>query len=247
MVRSAPPPAGQGPGWSDKPDARHEFRQPIVVLALTTAIAGFVDAFAYLTYGAFVANQSSNVVFLGIGPAGRHPAWPAAAASLVAFAAGAGIVTRLRAARIRWAPSVRVLAATMFAMSVWAVLNVLLDHGRHGPQSRIALSALGGFSMGCLATLFVRTAGVATTITYQSGTVAKTGERIVGWVAGPTADRSRARRASLLGLLTLAGYAVGGAIGTLAQQRPLWVPAWATLALLAVLALARRDPASARS
>ncbi|MEV6813463.1 YoaK family protein [Micromonospora sp. NPDC051296] len=247
MVSSEPPQPGQRSGWTGLDDSRREFRLPFLVLALTTGIAGFVDAFAYLSYGAFVANQSSNVVFLGIGPAGRHPTWPAAAASLVAFAAGAGVVTRLRATRSRWSAPVRVLVATVIATSVWAVLNVLLQYGRHGPQARIALSALGGFAMGCLATLFVRTAGVATTITYQSGTVAKTGERIVSWLAGPGVDRTKARRASLLGLLTLVGYAVGGGIGTLAQQRPLWVPAWATLALVAVMFMVRPNPARTRS
>ncbi|MEU9508635.1 YoaK family protein [Micromonospora sp. NPDC048170] len=239
MPRSEPPRPADRTGPPDPEDSYREFRHPLVVLAMTTCVAGFLDAFAYLRYGVFVANQSGNVVFLGIGSGGQHPDWPSAAASLVAFAAGTGVVTRLRAARSRWTPPVRGLAAVVVAMALWAALNVLFEYGRTGPPPRLALAAAGGFAMGCLATLFVRTAGIATSITYQSGTVAKTGERIARWLAGPGTDRARARQASLLGLLTLAGYAVGGGIGTLAQQRPLWVPAWATLALLAVAPMLR--------
>ncbi|MET7876104.1 YoaK family protein [Micromonospora profundi] len=229
------------PGQLDPQDAYGEFRYPILVLAVTTSTAGFLDSFAFLRYGSFVANQSGNVLFIGVGAAGRQPAWPAALASLVAFGIGAGLVTRLRAAGTVRTSAARGLAAAVVATAAWSAVNVLLEYGRSGPQSRAALAALGGLAMGSLATLFVRTAGVATTITYQSGTVAKTGERIVGWIAGPGNSRSQARKGSLLGLLTLAAYAVGGALGTLAQQRPLWVPVWATLVLAAVaLALRRR-------
>ncbi|WP_341715945.1 YoaK family protein [Micromonospora sp. FIMYZ51] len=236
---SADPPAPANRTGPDLADSYRAFRHPLVVLATTTFVAGFLDAFAYLRYGAFVANQSSNVVFLGIGPAGGHPAWPTAAASLVAFALAAGLTARLRAVRSRWSPVSRGLTAAVATAALWAVLNVLFQYGRSSPQLRALLAAIGGFAMGALATLFVRTAGISTTITYQSGTVAKTGERVVRWLAGPRADRSRARRASLLGVLTLAGYAVGGGIGTLAQQRPLWVPTWAAFALLTVAPMIR--------
>ncbi|MEV6695058.1 YoaK family protein [Micromonospora sp. NPDC051196] len=238
MSRAEPPPPANRTG-PDLEDAYREFRHPIVVLSLTTLVAGFLDAFAFLRYGAFVGNQSSNVLFLGVGPAGAHPAWPSAAASLVAFIVGAGLTTRLRAVASRWSPVSRGLVAVVATVVLWGVLNVLFEYGRDSPQLRALLAAVGGFSMGALATLFVRTAGVATTITYQSGTAAKIGKRVVGWLFGPRADRSKARHATLLGLLTLASYAVGGGIGALAQQRPLWVPVWAALALLAVALLVR--------
>ncbi|MFF5179618.1 YoaK family protein [Micromonospora sp. NPDC000316] len=229
------------PSQPDPQDAYRVFRYPILALAVTTATAGFVDAFAFLRYGVFVANQSGNAIFLGIGPAGRHPAWPAALTSLVAFGAGAGVVARLRAMGPPRTSATRGLAATVIAMAVWSAVNVLLEYGRTSPQSRAVLAAFGGLAMGSLATLFVRTAGVATTITYQSGTVAKTGERIVSWIAGSGNKRSQARKGSLLGLLTLATYAVGGALGTLAQQWPLWVPVWATLVLAAMAPALRRS------
>ncbi|WP_433358273.1 YoaK family protein [Micromonospora saelicesensis] len=228
---------------SDPQDVYGEFRCPLLVLALTTGIAGFVDAFAFLRYGAFVANQSGNAALLGIGLAGRHAAWPESAASLIAFAAGTGVVSQVRAARSRWSPSLRGLACAVATLALWAVLNVLLHHGRQGGPSRIALAAAGGFAMGALATLFVRTAGITTAITYQSGTVAKIGERVGRWLAGPDNRRKRARQGTFLGLLALICYATGGGIGTVAQQQPLWVPAWGALALstLSFLVRSRRS------
>ena len=222
-----PAPAGTG----DPRDSYQEFRRPLVVLGLTTGVAGFVDAFAILRYGAFVANQSGNAVFLGIGLAGRHATWRESAASMVAFAVATGVISRLRAARGPSSPPVRALAAAVAAMALWAVLNALLHHGHQGGQARITLAAAGGFAMGALALLFARTAGITTNITYQSGTVAKTGERIGRWLAGPQTDRPRARQGTLLGLFALTCYAVGGGVGTLTQAHPLWVPACAALVL----------------
>ncbi|WP_328382983.1 DUF1275 domain-containing protein [Micromonospora zamorensis] len=224
---------------SDPQDVYGEFRRPLLVLALTTGIAGFVDAFAFLRYGAFVANQSGNAVLLGIGLAGRHAAWPESAASLIAFAAGTGVVSQVRAARSPWSPSLRGLACAVLTLALWAVLNVLLHHGRQGGPPRIALAAAGGFAMGALATLFVRTAGITTHITYQSGTVAKIGERVGRWLAGPDTRRKQARQGTFLGLLALLCYATGGGIGTVAQQQPRWVPAWGALALSALSFLVR--------
>lgn len=232
--------ASTGPSIpADPQDVYREFRHPLLVLALTTATAGFVDAFAFLRYGAFVANQSGNAVLLGIGLAGRHAAWPESAASLIAFAAGTGVVSQIRAAPSRWAPSSRGLACAVAAMALWAALNVLLHHGRQGGWARVGLAAAGGFAMGALATLFARTAGIATAVTYQSGTVAKLGERVGRLMVGPDAGRSRARQGIFLGLLALTCYAAGGGLGAVAQEDPLWVPAWGTLALSTLSLLVR--------
>lgn len=225
----------------DMTDSYREFRHPILALVLAIGTAGALDAFAFLRYGAFVANQSGNAVFLGIGPAGAHADWPASAASLVAFALGAGIVSRLRETMARWPVPVVNIVATELTMALWAVLNVLLAHGRPGPASRAALAATGAFAMGSLTTLVSRTAGIATSLTYQSGTTAKTGEHAVVWLVGGGTGRARARTGTLLGLLAIASYAAGGAIGTLAQREPRWVPFWGALALGALTMIVRRD------
>jgi uncharacterized membrane protein YoaK (UPF0700 family) len=205
-------------------------------------IAGALDAFAFIRYGAFVANQSGNAVFLGIGPLGEHPAWPASAASLVAFAAGAGTVHWLPGRAHRWTPATVKLVAAEIAMLLWAILNLALGFGRHGATSCVVLTSAGALAMGALATLLTRTAGVATTITCQSGTVAKTGEHAVRWLAG---DGPRARLGTFLGLLTISSYAAGGALGALAQRQPRWVPAAGTLALVTLFFVIRRDRAAA--
>ncbi|WP_433349891.1 YoaK family protein [Micromonospora sp. CA-111912] len=241
MSSSQPaPPSPDDPARPGPEESYREFRRPIAVLALCTGTAGFLDAFAFLRYGTFVANQSGNLIFLGIGPAGWHPAWPAAGASLLAFAGAAGVVSWIRSLPGRWSPALRGLGATALGLSLWTFLNVLLHHGQDGPVSRAVLAAAGGLATGAFTTLFVRTAGVTTTITYQSGTVVKTGGHIVRWIAAPGTDRSRARQASLLGLLTLVCYSIGGGIGAVAQQRPHWVPAWGLLALVPVALLVRR-------
>ncbi|NBE80047.1 YoaK family protein [Micromonospora rubida] len=232
-------PSSDDPAQSGPAESYREFRRPILVLALCTGTAGFLDAFAFLRYGTFVANQSGNLIFLGIGPAGWHPDWPASGASLLAFATGAGVVSWIRALPGRWSPALRGLGATAFTLSLWTFLNVLLHHGQHGPASRVVLAAAGALATGSFTTLFVRTAGVTTTITYQSGTVVKTGGHLVRWLA-PGSDRDRARRASLLGLLTLVCYSVGAGIGAEAQQQPQWVPAWGLLPLVLVALLVRR-------
>ncbi|MFF0100584.1 YoaK family protein [Micromonospora sp. NPDC005257] len=223
-------------------DSYREFRHPLAALVLAVVTAGALDAFAFLRYGAFVANQSGNAIFLGMGPAGAHPAWPVSAASIVAFSTTAGLVNLLRdRARQTTAPLVDI-AVTEVAMVVWTVLNLALAYGRHGMPSRVLLAAAGAVAMGSLTTVATRTAGIATPITYQSGTMTKTGERAAHWLFGPTAGRSRARRGTLLGLLALISYSVGGAIGTLAQHRPHWVPLWGLIALAVLVLLLRRHP-----
>ncbi|GIJ25173.1 hypothetical protein Vqi01_03350 [Micromonospora qiuiae] len=230
----------------DATDSYQEFRHPLLALALTTGIAGAMDAFAFLRYGAFVANQSGNAIFLGLGPAGEHPAWPASAAALVAFGAGAGIASWLRGQRRGRAATWVNLVITEAALVLWAVLNVLLAYGRHHASFRIVLAASGALAMGALATLLTSTAGFATTTTYQSGTVQKTGQYAVRWLTHPRADRGRAELGILLGLLTIASYAAGGAVGAWVQREPHWTPAWGAVALTAVALLVGR-PSRTRS
>lgn len=119
-----------------------------------------------------------------------HPTWPASAASLIAFAAGAGIAVWLRGRTRRWAPAITNLLGTEIALLLW----VLLAYGRHGTASRVVLTGTGALAMGSLATLFTRTAGIATAITYQSGTVAKMPTGLVALAATSLLVRGQGRR-----------------------------------------------------
>ena len=231
MNRSAP---------YDPADSYREFRRPIAALVLAVVTAGALDSFAFLRYGAFVANQSGNAIFLGMGPTGGHSTWPVSAASIVAFATAAGLVSLLRPHRadVGAAGGHRGHRGRHDRLG-GAQPGARVRPGRHGV--RVLLAAAGAAAMGSLTTLASRTAGIATPITYQSGTTTKTGERAARWLLGPAAGRA-GRRGTLLGLLALVSYSVGGAVGTLAQHRPRWVPLWGTLALAVLILLLRRHP-----
>ncbi|WP_155219247.1 YoaK family protein [Micromonospora sp. CP22] len=236
MVNRSVPPEGQ----DGTTDAYREFRLPLTALALAIVTAGALDAFAFLRYGAFVANQSGNVIFLGMGPAGEHPEWPVSGAAIVAFAVSAGLVDLLRRSLRPPMASMVALAVTAAVMVVWTVLDLALAHGRYGMASRVLLAAAGAVAMGSLTTVATRATGVPTPITYQSGTTKHTGEQAVRWFLGPRAGRVEARHAALLGLFALGCYTTGGALGTLAQHQSRWVPPSGTVAMLVLMLLVRR-------
>ena len=93
-----------------------------------------------------------------------------------------------------------------------------------------------------MSALMVRSAGTAVTTTYQSGTVAKTGERIAAWITGTGPARARARHASLMGVIGIVGYATGGGVGALTERHPVWTFVVALSILLLLLLLTTRSP-----
>ncbi|MFB9185917.1 DUF1275 family protein [Dactylosporangium sucinum] len=202
---------------------------------MATAVAGLMDALALTRYGVFVANQSGNLIHVGMGLAGHDPLWPASAASIGAFGVGAGIASRVR--RVRGPdPAVVEFGLALAALILWAVVDAALDRGVPGaPGPRAVLAAAGAFFMGCFGGLFVRTAGIATTITYHSGTVMKTGERLVAWMTGSGQARRKASQGAALGLLGLAGYVSGAFLGTLSSNRPMLTFALVLLVLVALM------------
>ena len=229
---------------SDPQDVYREFRQPLLVLALTTGIAGFVDAFAFLRYGAFVANQSGNAVLLGIGLAGRHGAWPESAASLIAFATGTGVVshgTRGTEPVVAVPPRARLRRGHAGALggaqrpapprpagravADRAGRRRWLRHGRAGDPVR---------SCGRDHHRHHLPVGHGGEDRRTRRALARPGRTPAG--SGPG-------RGTFLGLLALICYATGGGIGTVAQEQPQWVPAWGALALstLSFLVRSRRS------
>ncbi|MER7283851.1 DUF1275 family protein [Dactylosporangium sp. NPDC000244] len=222
----------------EAPDSSAEFRSPVLSLATATGVAGLMDALALTRYGVFVANQSGNLIHVGMGLAGHDPLWSASAASIAAFGCGAGTAFRARrrcGPGHRLDPAVIEFSLAAVALILWTVLDAALDHGVPGPGRRAALAAAGGFFMGCFGGLFARTAGIATTITYQSGTVKKTGERIVAWITGSGQVRRKTSQGVALGLLGLAGYVGGAFLGTLTSGRPMLTFAVAGTVLAALL------------
>lgn len=222
----------------DQQDTAAEFRYPLVALALTTALAGLVDAFTLLRYGVFTANQSGNIVHVGMGLSGRFPPWLTALASIVSFGLGGVAAVRLRRFS-RPLPPVNELLGVVVVLALWATADVLLDSGSRDRTHRILLAALAAFGLGMLAMLFLHTAGIKTSTTYQTSTVLNTAQALSDWISRRGRSAGAARR-WMLGLIGIGGYAVGGGIGAVTQRSLAWVFVLAIAVVATLLAIARR-------
>ncbi|MEV6813468.1 YoaK family protein [Micromonospora sp. NPDC051296] len=227
-----------------------DFHAPLFALVLGTGLAGVVDAFAFLRYKVFVGIQTGNVVFVGMGLAGHLPAWPSAVASLVAFGLGG-----LLGAGIRRIPAIgpitppgMELFAMLVLLVVWGLVDRALGSGRDSLTERTVLTALCAFPIGILGGLIVRTFGVQTATSYQTGTVLRTTQGLADWVFGG-GDTAGARRLAMIGLLCLASYAVGGYVGAATQSRPIstFVILWALIVVMIALTLGKKPKGSRTS
>ncbi|MET8233368.1 DUF1275 family protein [Micromonospora sp. NPDC005298] len=224
------------------------FRAPLFALTMGVGLAGVVDAFSFLRYKVFVGIQTGNVVFVGMGLAGHLPAWPSAVASLVAFGLGgllgAGL-RRLPPVGPITPPTVE-LVVMLALLVVWGLVDRGLDSGRDSLTERTLLTALCALPIGILGGLVVRTFGVQTATSYQTGTVLRTTQGLFDWLFG-RGDTSGVRRLALIGLLCLVSYAVGGFVGAATQSRPIWtfVILWALALVMIALTLGRRPTRSA--
>lgn len=223
-----------------------DFHVPLFAVLLGTALAGVVDAFSFLKYKVFVGIQTGNVVFVGMGAADHFPPWPSAVASLVAFGLGG-----LLGAGIRRLPTVGPLTPPgmeLLAMGVlfvvWGLVDRSLDSGQGSLTERSILTALCAFPVGILGGLIVRTFGVQTATSYETGTVLRTTRGLADWIFERD-DTGRARRIAGIGLLCLISYAVGGYVGAVTESRPGWMLAivWAVSVVLIVLTLGKRSAA----
>ena len=225
----------------------YDFHVPFLALALATGLAGVVDAFSFLKYKVFVGIQTGNVAFVGMGAADHFPPWPAAVASLVAFGLGgllgAGI-RRLRPAGPLTPPGMELLA--MLALLVlWGVVDRSLDSGRDSLTERTILTALLAFPVGILGGLIVRTFGVQTATSYQTGTVLRTTKGSADWVCEPE-GRAAAGRLAATGLLCLVSYAIGGFVGAATEARPIWtmIVTWGLAVVLVASTWGKHPPAA---
>ena len=215
------------------------------VLAVT---AGFVDAVGFLhLFGAFPANQSGNLVLLGMALASPipPPAW-VSATSIFGFVLGtagaAWIASRLQPAIRR-----RVLLAIELVLLVGlAVANAAVAPDR-SPLTGATLGALllvAAVAMGVQTEAIRRAAGVAIATTYETGAVARIGEALAAPEPG---DRRPFRAGTAVVLAAMVACYVGGAAvgaGPLGEGRAgLVVPCLAVGAVL-VAAWAGGEPDS---
>ncbi|GAB3160260.1 hypothetical protein GCM10027290_66070 [Micromonospora sonneratiae] len=212
----------------------------MLALVLATGVAGFADAFSLLTYGVFTANQSGNLIHVGMGLAGRFPDWPVALVSIFGFCLGGGLATRIRhrVRRHRCAPPGWELVAIIGVVVLWAVLARVLAPWDWRIGQHLVSAFVGAVAMGLLAVLFVRTSGAKTTTTYQSGTVLNIGEQFSDWIRR-SHRRSRTARRWTMGFLGITCYAAGGGFGALLGDRPVWILAGSLVVLVVLLVIVR--------
>ena len=206
-----------------------------VVLA---AITGYVDAVGFASLLAvFPANQSGNMVFLGmaIGGHGPTPGWRTAT-SIVCFGIGAavGFVAGRKIGNRHRGPVL--LGSEMVVLLVVVAITgpIVVNHPARGLTGWTVI-ALTSLAMGVQTEAIRHVAGVAITTTYESGALVRVGEM----VSAPFRQGREARYAKHLVVLgsVIFSYVVGAAIGATSLGRWEWsllVPCAVLGALVAV-------------
>ncbi len=206
-----------------------------VVLAM---VAGYVDAIGFVwLFGVFSANQSGNVVLLGIALGGQlgNLGWPAVV-SLLGFMAGAVAGTML-AVRLPGRPHGRVLVAIEVGLLVVMLATAgpldLLPHPVPGVRGTVLL-LLASVAMGVQTMALRRAAGVAVTTTSQSGATAHVAEWATRWLLLRT-DRHQAARTTAVVAVVIGAYIAGAAAGSWIGDRWRWALVVPCLVMAAVL------------
>ena len=186
-----------------------------LVAMVLAVVAGFVDAVVFLhVVGVFPANQSGNVVFLGlsIGGASPAPGW-APPVAIAAFMVGAAVGrwSTVRVGPRRGAPTLLGLELVLLA----ALAVVLVASGENEPftttAAQVAALAAAALAMGLQTDIIRTVAGVAVSTTYLTGAIARIGETI----GMPPGGRERESERRLVGVLSavLIAYSGGAALG----------------------------------
>ncbi|MCM8730863.1 YoaK family protein [Hephaestia sp. GCM10023244] len=209
------------------------YQTPMITAAVLLAIlAGFVDAIAYISLGGFFASfMSGNTTRLGVGLAtgAAADAWNAGAL-ILAFVCGVMGASILSARFARWRkPVVMTAVAACLAIAAGAA---------HFTFSSFPLLLLAA-AMGAENGVFLRDREVSIGVTYMTGTLVRTGQKLADALLG---------RGDALGwvphLLLWLGFAGGVVLGgtTLGDRglEALWFAAGGALALAALLAVLTR-------
>lgn len=206
------------------------YRPPLIAAAvLLAALAGFVDALAYLDLGGFFASfMSGNTTRLGVGIAtADHASARTAGALISAFICGVMIATMLsmRFARRR-KPVVMLAVAVLLGLA--ALVTGFTD--RRFPLMLLAVA------MGAENGVFSRDGEVSIGLTYMTGSLVRIGQKLTAALTGG---------GPAFGwfpyLVLWLGFASGVVLGGRAQQtigdNALWVAAGAAGVLALLLAL----------
>jgi uncharacterized membrane protein YoaK (UPF0700 family) len=203
--------------------------QLIAIAVCLAALAGFIDALAFVSLGGFFASfMSGNSTRLGVSLAtGMSGNTATAAALLLSFVSGVILATVIVRARPRDS-----MAAVMAVVTL--VLLAAATVGSFAP-GMIALLLLA-LAMGAENGVFHRDGEVTIGVTYLTGSLVRMGQRLAGALMGD-ADRW----AWLPYLLLWAGFVAGVVLGVGAHVRWGWDALWfATAASAALTILVRR-------
>jgi len=215
---------------------RHD-RRVRVLAACLAAVAGFVDAAAFIELGGFfVSFMSGNTTRLGVGLAGNLGHAATAAGLVIAFVSGVavGSLVGRRSGRHR-RPIVLILVATLLALA--ALLGGL------GAGAALTVMAL---AMGAENAVFEQDGEVRIGLTYMTGTLVKIGQRLANAITGEPKLEWAPYLFLWLGLA--AGAAIGAAAYTRFGLQSLWAAAATTLILAAIAATleSEADPGAGR-
>ncbi|MBL8777616.1 MAG: DUF1275 domain-containing protein [Acidimicrobiales bacterium] len=224
-------------------------RSPQVATAYgLTAVAGCVDAIAYTRIsGVFPANQSGNLILLGL-VTGGAPGTPVGrtAAAIAAFALGVMAAAR-SSGRLGRGRDPGLLAAELALLALAALLvGALPVDGApstvDGARGIAALVVLG-LAMGVQTEVIGRVVGVGVSTTFETGALTRLAEQL----GRPGATDTRVVLVLALGVATYVAGAAAGASIAAHWSLPLMVPVAALALLVAVHALRSRrtQPASA--
>jgi uncharacterized membrane protein YoaK (UPF0700 family) len=211
------------------------------ILAICLAIvAGYVDAYGFLTFSTFVSFMSGNTTRAGysIGLGSYHAALPAALA-IISFIAGVFSGTLLNRSR-----AIRSRRALYFSITSLLVLYIAGSH--LGAVTTFPGIILLSFTMGVMNTALARVGKEPVNLTFVTGTLSQIGGHLalaarreqLGDSEG--AGDTHLRRALILSVIWagfLGGAILGGIATSLVREWMLVIP------LLIILALAILSPA----
>ncbi|TPG38042.1 DUF1275 domain-containing protein [Sphingomonas koreensis] len=205
------------------------YRPPLIAAAiLLAALAGFVDALAYLRLGGFFASfMSGNTTRLGVGFAtADHDSARTAGALILSFVCGVMIATivSVRFARRR---KTAVMCAVTLLLALAALTAGMTD--RRFPLMLLAVA------MGAENGVFSREGEVSIGVTYMTGSLVRFGQKLAAALIGSGRPLGWAPYV-LLWLGFAGGVVMGGRAQVAWGGGALWAAAGAAAVLTLVIA-----------